>query len=897
MGKKKKKKKTSKSKPHPDANLTVKQLVIKGSQLLSQGNARDALELFKQVEKKTGRNEEIDSCLFSAYLVRQEQLFEKGLVAESEAVKKEVCEYFPGIEKVSEEQMAAYLRCCSAEGAFSAYRYYISKKGTSTLLEGPLADLLLQGQGWQYLDGIDSSIPLVRDSEVIKKAIPLMEKGQWEKALEALGSIARLSPFAPVRMFCRAMVAFYKEDDKAFVRSIAMIPDDFFLKPLLDALELTITETNDEPAKIKAFQYVDFLYEGALDSENKARELFFELNHKQAVSCANKVKMLAKSIYPEDVDVAIIEILHILRNLFFDERFQENQFKNLTKKVLPKNKAELMIAKFAFLASNKALSHAGRYLEVLPIEFPDVEEKKIAHSLILQNTIKAALKKNGDSGECVFENMFHWAGYKSLLGVKSSDRDMIPVEILQESIRLDPDNRAGYELLSRLPLYSRDAKSTAEDIYLSMMKRFADDPYPCLELANLYYSKNAFRKAENVLQIAMKRAPHDNRVLDRHALALVISAEKNLNSGRYHLSWPDLEKAHKLERRKHSVLVAAKRALHRNIAEHESIEDAIDKETQNFSIGEYLRTFGIVLIDLEGGKIKNNTTVLSELRKNFKKKVKQVSQLSSTELIALLTPLDNQYTTLLPSVSVAALFTKYYPKILSGLSDEDLLTVIDRGLEPSLFPILSKELQHRARKSRGSKSLIFEFYMAVIEHMSGQAGVGDRFLGIINRASEKERKKLEAASHRLAFHAKGDLRTALQNFDFEILNPIFPKPSFGQLMEILEQLNNQGGRVDSIRKLFEQLPGSFDPSMEDMIDFLDDDEDDELWETAEELEDMLDESGIRDAPESLIKDFRNHMRSSPKNRRYFDDLASELKPIADELTREAQIFLYGKTLA
>lgn len=892
-----KKKKTSKSKPHPDANLTVKQLVIKGSQLLSQENPRGALELFKQAEKKTGRNEEIDSCLFSAYLLRQKQLFEKGLVAESEAIKNEVCEYFPGIEKVSDEQMAAYLKCCSAEGAFSAYRYYISKKETSTVLERPLADLLLQGQGWQYLDGIDSSTPLVRDSEVIKKAIPLMEKGQWEKALETLGSIARLSPFASVRMLCRAMVAFYKEDDPAFSRSLAMIPNDIFLKPLLDALELTITPTKDEPAKIKAFQYVDFLYQGALDAESKARELLFELNHKQAPSCAGKVKMLAKSIYPEDIDAAIIEILHILRNLFFDERFRETQFKNLTQKVLPKNKSELMVAKFVFLTSNKALSHAGRYLEVLPIEFPDEEEKKIAHSLILQDTIEAAFKKNGDSGECFFESMFHWSGYKELLGVQSNDRDMIPVEILQESIRLDPDNRAGYELLSRLPLYSRDAKNTAEDIFLSMMKRFADDPYPCLELANLYYSKNAFRKAENVLQIAMKRAPHDNRVLDRHALALVISAEKNLNSGRYHLSWPDLEKAHQLGRRKHSVFVAAKRAVHRNIAERESIEDAIDRETENFSTVEYLRTFAVVFLDLEGGKIKHNSTVLSEFEKNFKKKLKQASKLSSPELVALLAPLDNQYTTLLPSVSMADLFTRYNPKVLIGLNDDDLLKVIDRGLEPSLFPQLTRELQHRSKKIRGSKSLVFEFYKEVIEHMSGQSRGGDRFIDIVEKASEKERKNLEDASRRLAFHAKGDLRTALQKFDFDMLNPIFPTPSLGQLMEILEQLDNQGGRADSIRKLFEQLPDSFDPSMENMVDFLDDDEDDELWETAEELEDMLDESGIRDAPESLIKDFRNHMRSSPKNRRYFDGLASDLKPIADELTREAQIFLYGKALA
>lgn len=892
MGKKKKKKKSSKTKSSADTNLSVKQLTIKGDQILARGNARDALTLFKQVEKKTGRNAEIDSCLFSAYLIRQKQLCEKGLVSESEHLKRYVCEYFPGIEKISEDQMKDYLKCCSIQGAFDAYRHYFSKLGTSQTLELTLADLLLQERCWHFLSDFRQSEPLRRDSETVRKAIPKMENGQWEDAMEALRPIARISPFASLRMFCRAMAAFYKEDDTALERAATMISEDFCLKPLLDALTLTVSKTVDESFKMKAFQHLDCLYDGALNAENQARDLLFDLKHKQSYYCAGKIEMLAKSIYPEDCDVAVIEIIHILWKIFFDDFIQANIFEKLVRKVLPKNKAELLVAKFSFLISSKNLSDAGRYLAVLPTEFPDEKEKQIAHSLILLDTVSAALNKNGGYGQRMFESRACWFQYEGLLGARSDDDEMLPIELIRKSIELDPDNRTGYELLSRFSYNSRDAKNAVEDIFISMMKRFADDPYPCLELATLYYSKNAFRKAENVLQIAMERAPHDNRVLDRHALSLLISAEKNMNSGRYHLSWPDLEKARQLGRKKHSPLLAAKRAVHRNLAENEAIENAIGKETENFSTVEYLRTLGILLSDLKSGKANKNSALISELTKTFKTKVQKASKLSSEESAALLAPLDNQYDTLLPRFSMTQLVTQYNPKIFKSLNNRDFLAVIDTVLDPSLFPMIMAELKYRIKKTPGSQSLIFEFYLAVMENMSGKNIGSDPFTDIIDRASGKERKVLEDASRRLAFHARGILQTALQRFEFDMLDPVFSGPGMGPLMDVLEKLNDKGGELGSIREMLENLKDSFDPSMAGIFDLSD--EEDEVWEIADDLEDMIDEAGIRDAPESIIKDFRNHMRSSPKSRRKLNELAHSLKHVADDLSREAQIFLYGK---
>jgi hypothetical protein len=63
---------------------------------------------------------------------------------------------------------------------------------------------------------------------------------------------------------------------------------------------------------------------------------------------------------------------------------------------------------------------------------------------------------------------------------------------------------------------------------------------------------------------------------------------------------------------------------------------------------------------------------------------------------------------------------------------------------------------------------------------------------------------------------------------------------------------------------------------------------------AEQLEEFIDKEGMRNLPNNIIKDFRNLMRSSPQNRRRFDDFAAELKPVIDQLSRELKIFLYGK---
>jgi hypothetical protein len=152
-----------------------------------------------------------------------------------------VCEYFPGVDHINERQMALYIRCCDSRDALDAYRHYLKKAGTSSLIERFLVDVLMIEQCWECLDKFDASLPLKKDSEPVQKSIPDMMDGRWEKALELLKPVPRVSPYALVKLFCRAMVSFYNEDDSGVKRAISMIPKDFCLYLFLSDLLLAIT--------------------------------------------------------------------------------------------------------------------------------------------------------------------------------------------------------------------------------------------------------------------------------------------------------------------------------------------------------------------------------------------------------------------------------------------------------------------------------------------------------------------------------------------------------------------------------------------------------------------------------------------------------------------------------
>ena len=131
-----------------------------------------------------------------------------------------------------------------------------------------------------------------------------------------------------------------------------------------------------------------------------------------------------------------------------------------------------------------------------------------------------------------------------------------------------------------------------------MMERFPDDPFPCLELANLYYETRAFRKAENVLKQAMQRAPHDNRVIELHILSLLISVEKNLKPEKLHLAEKDLKKIESLENKKFLPFIISKQIIFEIFKDEEKdFNELLSNKIKSLSLYEQLKTLAILILD------------------------------------------------------------------------------------------------------------------------------------------------------------------------------------------------------------------------------------------------------------------------------------------------------------
>ncbi len=930
MGKKKKKKKKPQKGLQTQLhNLTYAQLIGRGKQSLDAGKPRDAISIFKFAGKKHGQSDEISTFLFRSYLVREAQLREKNLIAEADAVKKQVQEYMPWVDQLTEDDMIAYISTCSSKEAVNIYAGYLSANDISARAEQFLANRFFKSGSWELLDKLDESIPIRRDAEPMQKAIPLMNTGRWDDACDALLPIARSSPFAPVRIFCRAMASFYNENDKDMAKALSMIPDDFPLIGVVRNLEKTVGNGNAK-SRNPEIPKLQCLWDGPVNIEADIRDLLYDLEHKRLHQAENSISGLADAIYPEDPVAVRTFMLETIWNMTHNYKIEEYEYRNMAADILPPVQAELLLTKIRFLRFQTPFTTAGQYISLLKNEFPGPETRKIAHAFILLNTVETINRTRYSTAK----DKRGIQKYKKVLGIKSETPEMIPVDMVTEAIRLDPLNRAGYEILVDLPRASRTAKNKVEASLTAMHRHFSDDPWPCLELASVFYEKNAFRKAENILEDAMKRAPHDNRVIDRHALALLISAEKNIHRRKFHLVVRDIEKAEKLESRKIAPFIIEKRIIcqmandtptpapellsgkksgGRTLSgeQNESgqlslfktrkdLKAIIGDELAPLALFDQLSILAILIMDIHRRTIDRKKQAVKEVEKLFEKGLKRIKELSSSELVRLLMPLNKDFTSLLPSRKIAPIFFRKQKDILKGVDDSEIIPLYDLIFEPDSFKLIEKDIRRRMKKAAEKDSLLMEFYLVTILHLKREIREPDLFYDIIEDASGPLTEELRAASRRLSKHASGTLKKALETFDFDILDEMdffggFPGDIFDDddlFDDDMEDIFPGEKAEAGIQKLIEQLralesdPDMADPST-DQSEFID--------ELVGGFESFVESLSLRNAPNYVINELREILRSDPRMRRDFDMMAEVIDHAgrADQLSREARIILFG----
>jgi len=887
---KKKKKKTQRNKDkqvQPQfKKLNLDQLLSQGKQFLANKNPREALNCFKMALKKGASAEQVNIYIFRAYLLRESQLREKGMVREAEAIKKQANGYFPKVDQLSGNDITLYVSTSSNKEALNAYNKYIAVHKISPETEIIFANRIFTGQNPDFINNLDEASPLKRDADTAYKGILLMNDGLWEDALNVLHPIPRSSPFAHIRLFCRAMVSFYNENDADMFKALSLIPDDFPLISIVKGLSSIYSTGMEYNSKKESFPLPQCLWETPVNHERIIADFIQKSDLNNPDRTAKLIRTISDTLYPESPQVVRMLLIQFIwkKNKeagFQYDSFDDDRFNALAEKNLTPEENNRLNCKINLLYSETPWVSASEYIKILKDEFTDEQDRKIAHSMVLILTVNRIYNENIH----IPSNKYPMEQYADFLGIEPANlrnNEMILIDMASKAVQLDPYNIKGYEILVQLQRTSRSAKAKVEESLNLVIKALPDDPAPCLELATILYEKNAFRKAETILKEAIKRAPYDNKVLERHALSFLISAGINFNRGKFHLVIDDIKKAAAVNCSKIAPFLAEKKIFFQIMDEPKKSDSIISSEIKGLVLYEKLRILSILLLDLTASNKVFPNKALNKITKIFNKELKQISNLSSSDIVSLMAPLERAYLALLPSVKMSDIFIKRWKSLSKHIKDTDLIIIFDYIFEENTFGLIEKEIHKRTSRAVEPQRAIMDFYLAVIKYINNENIGSSMFNALINNADAGTLKELQTISRKLAAHTSGPLQSALAVFNFDMLDGF----CFNNIFDDDDYDDDDDDDFDNIFNMLNPDFG-FDFDENDMLPAAD-----MALKSAELLVQSL---GIKGAPNGIIKELRNAMRSDFKIRKEFDAICNILKLIKDEeISREVKILFLGK---
>ncbi|MBF0243460.1 MAG: hypothetical protein HQK64_13425, partial [Desulfamplus sp.] len=668
---------------------------------------------------------------------------------------------------------------------------------------------------------IDDNIALKKDMPLIKPALEFMDSGDWEAALDAMKSISRSSPFAHIRIFCKAMSAFYKDNEREMLKAISMIPQDSMLTKITEALKhnpnQSSIDNNKEQKNISNLGMQKLLWSGPFEIYNNLDNII-TLSKKENYNdyLQKNILEFATLLMPTHIDSAVQFILETLYQIRCKD---EHNFFKMASKLL-KSKKELFRAKIYAVFQKDYFISTLEYFKHLDKEFISVEEQKIAKAMLICKMVSMIIEIEDYS--FILRTLRANKNITEQFGIKSADVYVAILEMILFAIGIDPKNRLLYDFTLKIPsAYGKEIKNLKEAILLEKCKAFSDSPEPLLELASIYHSKNAYRKAESALQKALELAPHDSRVVDQHVISLLISADKSAVKNNFHLIQKDVDKAKKFDSKRCAILITEK-SLFYKIAQTANIEKGeIEAEVSSFALTDKLRCYALLLADIYSKfKIKKRpkATVASRNKKDLSLELEQkyiapyksvesllkddlathIGELTSWDILNLMLPIPEEWLVLFNTREILSYF--YFnssPKnpILKKVEDNDLLTLIEKNNQFLTFPILLQELESRIKPQRGRKSKkevtqdniatrdtidskILQFYALVLKDIVNRTYYPIRYLELLDNIDPNTEKILKEASRKLSKKAFGRLRNALENFEFISPNMIFNSESY-----------------------------------------------------------------------------------------------------------------------
>jgi tetratricopeptide (TPR) repeat protein len=870
MGKKKKSRKARKQANRNLQNLPLRQLIQKGDACFTAGSYREAIKILKIANGKDPADEKTKRLLGRAYTLRESQLRQKGMHKEADALHHQVRQYRPDADRMDAEELLFYLEATTPEDAVSLYGRFLQHSPPLHEAEIELSGAALIAMDGPVLSQLPDTALMKPDLPILMPAVDLMHDGDWEAALDHLKPLARRSPLAPVKLFCRAMACFYRKDDAGMKRALAMIPQSSPLAPLAKHLAERSSDIPD-------------LWEGHFIAPNESQSLLRAAESDYLAGTARQLKRIALRIRPHDPKPAIEQLLTMLLPLARGRELDMSDLCDLAEKVLPGSLGETIAARFYFLEFFEGLNDAVDYLNILENEFPDAADHDLAASMIMSASVKWLVEKGRQFEAAELRNPLA----KSRLGITATDTDCILLEILIKALELDPHNDQAIHLLMERPRPSRQATRLKEAGLTLLMDKLPAEPAPCLHLARLYLNKNAVRKAEKCIREAGRRAPYDEQVTDLHVLTLIKSIDNNFNRSKHHLVKADLKKAESLSSTKLAAFIAARRILFETeqsgqlslFGEHlkppakGQLRTVIEQHIADLPAIDQFRALGILAHDC-----RQRPTDWSKLKRNclafcFKKRTALVETLTSRTVRDMLLPAAGDVPAVAQRPDWLDLFLKRYKRILNRLNDEDILPLLEVLVEAGRFDESLREIRRRRKTASEPFDIFLTFYQMVIQSIDGKKSAdAETFEAFVAGVPRQHREMLRAAAKRLYPFARGPLRAALEHFDFKLLNGGCNCPICSGRMDMDE---DEGDWPED--DFFDPLDAGPAGSIIGLMEM------------------FIETNQLRGASPKILKSKRNSMMNSYTDRIMLEEIADMLPPGSVEfLSAEARYLFFGQ---
>ena len=889
--------------PQPQGGSCA-ELLVQARRLLASGDGRGALDRLRRLRHAEEAPEDLPLLLFCACVERARQLARGGLDTEAGAMRARADRHRASISPgtLGEDDFVRYARCLSGADAVAAYANFLSTRPRAAAVERMLADRLVTERGWSGLDALEANHPLRRDAAAVMRGLDAMDAGDWARAADLLQGVPRRSPYAPWRVFCKAMTCFGAGDDEGLRRCVDLLPGDFVL-----------TRTVAEWRRICAgegqggsLQVQRVLGTHGAAAEALGGELYRALRGNGRPRAIERLIIrLADVLCPGDPLDARVDLVQIAGLATLRSELPMQAVQGLVRRLLPVERVPGMLARIGLLRQQASFDlwdpvPAVACLEHLPREFPRAEDQALARGRVLE-----ALARTGHRAiypECLPPRMTK--ALSALLGARIDRPVMLFAELMTASLAADPDNREGYRfLLDRLRGH-RDIKPRVRSVLEAMTARFPEDPEPWVELTTLHHSMNAYRRAEHSLAEARRRAPHDERILDLQAAGFLRSADQSRKGGRFARAAEDLERAEALGRPKLRNVLRAKRLVLEVVSAGRDAAEVVAPHLEGLPPAAQLRTLVLLVHDLGGNSHVRNVRpeMESAVAGMLAGRMCGIDELGPDEVVDLLAPLPIDLHILFRPLHVAQILAVWWAELMSKLEGDRLLAVFDFLMECGGAGAVRTEINRRLRgskKSRRDARLLL--YLAAIRYRANDDHDSRRFAEALAAAEPSELEGLRAAAARLARHAHGILREALQRFDFGLLD--LPAPLFGdgapaplsELLDLFDPPEPEPSDGPSLDELMDTLrdglvdASAHGPRQESLFDT-------EAAREVDALEALLDRHLLRGIPASLLEDVVDIARAEPEIRHNLDRAAGkcEAAGLRRGLTREARFFLFPR---